>query len=316
MCTSALWLVCVSLLLSPSRSCFQCFVESSVSSRLCSGHILTEHNVINVDACFRKLERIFNNDKRVIEAGRVGKGYDKQLKDILDSQILPVVEEFDTKKNKDTVYEERLQTAADNFISAASKLPRVTGCFPPCGFQSSGSVYNCVTCKYDSCEFPLDCPVKDVKVMESSRSQVRCEVPFTLPDDIEVIWRFAEEVKTQQGQFKELTAGVDRLYSIPSTSLHHQGTYQCEIYSGQHSIVRLYYYLTGCGGPHRAAGDIRPVSAPRRAFTPCTRWSSPLPPPPSLATASHRLFNFCASAALPLSGGSLFVITTRANQSH
>ncbi|XP_034553492.1 sperm acrosome membrane-associated protein 6 isoform X1 [Notolabrus celidotus] len=244
MCTSALWLVCVSLLLSPSRSCFQCFVESSVSSRLCSGHILTEHNVINVDACFRKLERIFNNDKRVIEAGRVGKGYDKQLKDILDSQILPVVEEFDTKKNKDTVYEERLQTAADNFISAASKLPRVTGCFPPCGFQSSGSVYNCVTCKYDSCEFPLDCPVKDVKVMESSRSQVRCEVPFTLPDDIEVIWRFAEEVKTQQGQFKELTAGVDRLYSIPSTSLHHQGTYQCEIYSGQHSIVRLYYYLT------------------------------------------------------------------------
>lgn len=57
---------------------------------------------------------------------------------------------------------------------------------------------------------------------------------------------FVGQVKTQQvDQFKEVTAGVDRLYSIPSTSLQHQGTYQCEIYSGQRSIVRLYYYLTG-----------------------------------------------------------------------
>ncbi|TKS81895.1 hypothetical protein D9C73_016002 [Collichthys lucidus] len=34
------------------------------------------------------------------------------------------------------------------------------------------------------------------------------------------------------------------LYSIPSASLQHQGTYQCEIYSDSRSIVRLYYYLT------------------------------------------------------------------------
>lgn len=46
-------------------------------------------------------------------------------------------------------------------------------------------------------------------------------------------------------QFKEVTVGVDRLYSIPSVNLWHQGTYQCEIYSGQLSIVRLYYYISG-----------------------------------------------------------------------
>ncbi|KAF7656227.1 hypothetical protein LDENG_00044830 [Lucifuga dentata] len=45
-------------------------------------------------------------------------------------------------------------------------------------------------------------------------------------------------------QFIEVTSGVDRLYSIPSTRLQHQGTYQCEIYSDKRSIVRLYYYLT------------------------------------------------------------------------
>ncbi|XP_063734925.1 sperm acrosome associated 6 [Eleginops maclovinus] len=174
-----------------------------------------------------------------------GKGYDKQLKGLLDVEILPMVEEFDKKLNNDTVYEERLQTAADNFIAAASKLPRVSGCLPPCGFQSAGAVYNCITCQYDSCELPLDCPVKEIKAMENSRNQMWCVVPFHLPEDIEVIWRFAEEVKTQQvDQFKEVTAGLDTLYSIPSTSLQHVGTYQCEIYSGQRSIVRLFFYLT------------------------------------------------------------------------
>ncbi|XP_062278977.1 sperm acrosome associated 6 [Scomber scombrus] len=245
MCTSALWFVCISLLFSTSLSCYQCFVNVPDSLRLCWGHILTEHNVRNVDSCFRKLDRIFNNDQRVIQAGRVGKGYDKQLKEILDAEILPMAQEFDKKLNNDTVYEERLQTAADNFIAAASKLPRVSGCFPPCGFQSTGAVYNCITCQYDSCKFPLDCPVKEIKVTENSRIRMWCDVLFPLPNGIEIIWRFAEEVKTQQvDQFQEVTAGVDKLYSIPSTSLQHQGTYQCEIYSGQRSIVRLYYFLT------------------------------------------------------------------------
>eukprot|EP00064_Thunnus_orientalis_P009172 superscaffoldBa00001150_g9195 len=188
MCTSALWFVCLSLLFSTSLSCYQCFVDVQDSLRLCWGHILTEHNVRNVDACFRKLDRIFNNDQRVIQAGRVGKGYDKQLKEILDAEILPMAEEFDKKLNN----------------------------------------------------------VKEIKVTENSRTRMRCDVPFPLPNDIEMVWRFAEEVKTQQvDQFKEVTAGVDRLYSIPSASLQHQGTYQCEIYSGQRSIVRLYYYITG-----------------------------------------------------------------------
>ncbi|KAG8010169.1 hypothetical protein GBF38_014370 [Nibea albiflora] len=47
----------------------------------------------------RRLDRIFNNDEGVIEAGRVGNGYDKQLKEILNAEILPIVEEFDEKLN-------------------------------------------------------------------------------------------------------------------------------------------------------------------------------------------------------------------------
>lgn len=72
MCTSALWFMCVSLLFSKSLSCYQCFVNVEDSFRLCWGHILTEHNVRNVDSCFRMLDHIFNNNQRVIQAGRVG----------------------------------------------------------------------------------------------------------------------------------------------------------------------------------------------------------------------------------------------------
>ncbi|KAM4600968.1 sperm acrosome membrane-associated protein 6 [Polymixia lowei] len=242
---SVVWVLHVVALLSPSLGCYQCFVDVRDSLQLCWGHVLTEYNIRNVDSCFRKLDRIFNNDERVIEAGRVGEGYDEQLKNILEAEILPMMEEFDRKLNNDTVYEQRLQTAADNFIAAASKLPGVSGCFPPCGFQEAGAVYNCITCQYDSCEFPLDCPIKHIQVMENSRTRMQCDVPFLLPLDIEVVWRYAAEVKTQQmGQFKDVTVGLDRLYSIPSASPHHQGTYQCEIYADRRSLVRLYYHLT------------------------------------------------------------------------
>ncbi|XP_034083836.1 sperm acrosome membrane-associated protein 6 [Gymnodraco acuticeps] len=310
MCKSALCLVCVSLLLGPSLSCYQCFVEVQDSLRLCWGHILTEHNVRNVDSCFRKLDRIFNNHERVIEAGRVGKGYDKQLKELLDGEILPMVEEFDKKRNNDTVYEERLQTAADNFIAAASKLPRgETGLWMPpsmcctfmhpSGFQSAGAVYNCITCQYDSCELPLDCPVKEVTAMENSRSQMWCEVPFHLPGNIEVIWRFAEEVKTQQvDQFKEVTAGLDTLYSIPSSSLQHVGTYQCEIYSGQRSIVRLYFYLTVT--PQVVAGHTELQEIFDLSLLPGGRFlPAPAGPPHSLTT-SPLLLTACLTALLLL----------------
>ncbi|KAM7382713.1 hypothetical protein PAMP_002432 [Pampus punctatissimus] len=208
-------------------SCYQCFVDVEDSLRLCWGHILTEHNVRNVDACFRKLDRIFNNNQSVIQAGRVGKGYDKQLKEILDAEILPMADEMDKQLNNDTLYEERLQTAADNFIAAASKLPR-------------GETWS----------LPLSFIISSIKLNSVSFQQVfRVQVQFTTVSPVSmtpVNSLLTVQVKTQQvDQFKDVTAGVDRLYSIPSTSLQHQGTYQCEIFSVQGSITRLYYYLIG-----------------------------------------------------------------------
>ncbi|XP_014844882.1 PREDICTED: sperm acrosome membrane-associated protein 6-like [Poecilia mexicana] len=244
-CMAVLWLASVSLLICPSLSCYICFIKPQVSGRLCTGYIVEETNVNSVDECFRMLDRIFNTNETVIEAGRVAGGLEGKLKEILEAEILPIAREFQAKWIMDTVYESRLQKAADNFIAAASKLPRDTQCIPPCGFQNIDAAYNCDTCQYDSCLFPLDCPVEETEVMEGRGIEMRCDVPFDLPNDIEVVWRFAEQFKTQETeQFKEVTAGPDRLYFISSTSSQHTGTYQCEIFSGTRSIVRLYFYIT------------------------------------------------------------------------
>nr|XP_057941660.1 sperm acrosome associated 6 isoform X1 [Doryrhamphus excisus]XP_057941661.1 sperm acrosome associated 6 isoform X1 [Doryrhamphus excisus]XP_057941663.1 sperm acrosome associated 6 isoform X1 [Doryrhamphus excisus] len=241
----ALSSLCFTLVFQPSLGCFDCFITVEESTSMCLGYMMTEHNLINLDNCFATLKRLFTDNPQVIEAGRVGKGSDSQLKKIMQAQIQPLLKEFKNKKTYDTVYEEKLQTAADNFIAAASKLPRVTGCIPPCGFQMQGEVYDCISCMYDSCSFQLDCPVERITAAENTPTQMWCNVQFPLPSSTEIIWRFAEQVETQDiDKFEQITVGEDKLYSIPSTRMHHQGTYQCEIYSKKSSIVRLYYYIT------------------------------------------------------------------------
>ncbi|KAM9489032.1 sperm acrosome membrane-associated protein 6 [Clarias gariepinus] len=225
-------------------SCYQCFIDTDESINLCWGHTVSEYNIRNIDSCFKTLDRIFNNNPRVIEAAKVGRGHDSVLKEILRAEIMPIVEEFHQHMHNDTVYEVRLQAAAETFIVMASGLPRASGCFPPCGFQSLGTVYNCMTCQYDSCEFPLDCPLQEITVAENNRTQMWCHVPFVLPSDIQIVWRYAEAETMLMDQFKEVTVGMDKLFSIPSARLEHTGTYQCEIFSQERSLVRIYYHLT------------------------------------------------------------------------
>lgn len=71
-------LLCITWLLGCSLGCYQCFISSQDSGRLCRGHTkdgkslwgIPSHD--DIDACFKKLDVIFNNDPRVISAGRVG----------------------------------------------------------------------------------------------------------------------------------------------------------------------------------------------------------------------------------------------------
>ncbi|XP_048840707.1 sperm acrosome associated 6 isoform X1 [Brienomyrus brachyistius] len=244
-------------------SCFQCFVDADETSRLCKGYILSGYDIVNLDHCFNAIYRIFNNTK-VIQAAHVAGGYEDELRNIMLAQIMPLIKEFETTNHYDFVYEDRLQKAADSFITEASRLPRAFQCVPPCGFQESAATYDCVTCLYKICGFSLDCPGLNITGVEHNGTEILCDVPFPLPADIEVVWRFADEVKTELvDHFKELTIGVDLLYTIPSLRLDHEGTYQCEIFSNHHSVIRNYYHLTvipqpptGCVELHHVFGNV------------------------------------------------------------
>nr|XP_015224237.1 PREDICTED: uncharacterized protein LOC107080082 [Lepisosteus oculatus] len=87
--------------------------------------------------------------------------------------------------------------------------------------------------------------VKELAVPERNRTVLRCEVGFSLPQDLQISWKFARQVRTQNTeQFEELTLGTDRIYAIPSTRPAQEGTYLCEIFTQERSIARVYYHLT------------------------------------------------------------------------
>lgn len=65
-------LVCASVTVSPSSSCLQCFVDPNDAVRMCWGYIIIEHDVRNIGECMRMVDRIFNHNKTVMDAGRVG----------------------------------------------------------------------------------------------------------------------------------------------------------------------------------------------------------------------------------------------------
>lgn len=74
----AMRLLCAAWLPGFSLGCYQCFISAAESSRLCLGYIrdgasmsgLPSHD--DIEACFEKLDVIFNNNPSVIAAGRVG----------------------------------------------------------------------------------------------------------------------------------------------------------------------------------------------------------------------------------------------------
>ncbi|XP_053090998.1 sperm acrosome associated 6 isoform X14 [Pangasianodon hypophthalmus] len=174
----------------------------------------------------------------------------------------------------DTVYEVRLQAAADTFITMASGLPRASGCFPPC--------------------------VQEITVEENNRTQMWCHVPFILPSDIQIVWRYAEIKTLLMDQFEEVTVGMDKLFSIPSARLEHSGTYQCEIFSQERSLVRIYYHLTVV--PNEVVGHAELQDVFDKALLPAGQFllSASIPPFSLLRLPSPDLLTICLTSLLLL----------------
>ncbi|KAL4597532.1 sperm acrosome membrane-associated protein 6 isoform X1 [Arapaima gigas] len=143
--TSAVWPLLFCTAVDVSTSCFLCFVDLNDIVTLCLAYYTQNHR-----DCALLAEEIINNNQKVIEAGRVAEGYERQLKDILYAPIAPHLSDYDGTLKDDEYYTNLFQSIADNFTAEASKLPR--------GLQPYGRGYNCIDCQYDDCGYPIDCP--------------------------------------------------------------------------------------------------------------------------------------------------------------
>ncbi|KAM9783331.1 sperm acrosome membrane-associated protein 6 [Neosynchiropus ocellatus] len=105
-----------SLLFRPVVPCYDCLIEMSDTVTLCSAFRFT------TQVCFATIDELVSYNPEVIEAGKVGPGHDRDLKDILMDEINSIKDEYYNNHLKQD--EKRLQRFAENFIAAASKLPR------------------------------------------------------------------------------------------------------------------------------------------------------------------------------------------------
>src|SRR4029434_9102163 len=65
-------------------------------------------------------------------------------------------------------------------------------------------------CGCVSCIHMHGVPVEKLMVWENNRTQMRCDVLFPLPGDIEVVWRYAEVRLTTAGEKRHFSTPVNR----------------------------------------------------------------------------------------------------------
>lgn len=68
-------LLCLSVSVTRLSGCLWCFITPNDCVRLCWGHILIEENVRNIESCMKLLDQMFNFNKTIINAGRVGEEF-------------------------------------------------------------------------------------------------------------------------------------------------------------------------------------------------------------------------------------------------
>ncbi|XP_061145036.1 sperm acrosome associated 6 [Syngnathus typhle] len=259
------------------EGCSQCLVKLELKTSVCL-------KAKDVGRCFEKFN-VFNSAE-VVQASRVEKTHVEPLKAMLATKLKNLDERIE---HNDPEFLEKLQSEVDDFIAEASKMPR--------GFQDG--VFNCIPCRLEPCDLPLDCPVQNRSVEEGKPIQMLCEAAFKLPPNTENVWRFADFLRTQEIEmFEDVVEGKDNLFAISSATKDHQGTYQCEVLANEVSVVRIYYFLKVIP-PNVKFGHSELEKIFQLSLLPGENLHA-ASPPPSQQLPSIVLISFCFTSLLLL----------------
>ncbi|XP_032863029.2 sperm acrosome membrane-associated protein 6 [Tyto alba] len=173
----------------------------------------------------------------------VGSGQREALQQI----IMDALNYLEKQKDKKP-FEVSLQEAVNIIWMKLSQLEEAPACIPPCGYQPAARVFQCATCQFVDCQFPLDCPVQDMWTRADEAITLHCDVPFATPSDLPVTWMFAKDLRTQDlAVFDELKESVEGPLSL---TLHDpiSGTIACCLGVLSEPLIRKYFYLNVSGG--------------------------------------------------------------------
>ncbi|XP_051665456.1 sperm acrosome membrane-associated protein 6 isoform X1 [Manacus candei] len=232
---AGLWLwVALVLCLPGVHSCLLCFGPPKMREQLCRE--ITGASAKNPKN--KKCQEDLVEAAKPLASVAVGAGQHDELRDI----VLDALYYIEEQKNKKPL-NKSLQEAVDTIWVKLSRMTKVPACVPPCGFQPDARVFQCATCHFADCEFPLDCPVQDLRTYTDETIVLLCDVPFSFPGSLPVTWMYVPNLRTQDmSLFKELKGNPKNPSSL-TIEEPAPGTVACRLGEVSKPFVRKFFYL-------------------------------------------------------------------------
>ncbi|XP_071431460.1 sperm acrosome membrane-associated protein 6 [Pithys albifrons albifrons] len=253
--------------------CLLCFGSPTQRSQLCEDITGVSEDDPKHKQCLEALVEA----AKPLASVTVGAGQREELRDIVMDALYYVEEQKDKKP-----FNKSLQEAVNTVWVKLSQLEKVPACIPPCGLQPAARVFQCATCRFMDCKFPLDCPMQELWTYTDETLVLRCDVPFAIPAGLPVTWMFAPNVRTEEiSLFKELQGNPGK----PSRLTIEQpepGTVACRLGEPFEPVARKFFYLNVSEG---SMAEERSLQA---MFSTVLHWrhnETPVPPLPVLGLA-------------------------------
>ncbi|XP_009887204.1 PREDICTED: uncharacterized protein LOC104289887 [Charadrius vociferus] len=166
------------------------------------------------------------------------------------------------------------------------------------GYQPAARVFQCATCRFVDCQFPLDCPVQDMWAHADEAITLHCDVPFATPPNLPITWMFAKDLHTQDlALFEELQESVEGPLSLTLRDPT-PGTIACHLGVLSEPLVRKYFYL------NVSEGSVKADQGLQARFRAVLRW-------PHGRTPLHHIASLGLGLGLALGSMALVLLLIR-----
>ncbi|XP_012669137.1 sperm acrosome membrane-associated protein 6 [Otolemur garnettii] len=240
-------------------ACLICFTTYTERLRICK--MFAGMNSPELKRC----EEVFTDAFQGLEDIEINYNERNHLHDAF-TQMIHSLQELATAQGS---FEVAFSDAAEKMKEVIVQLTEAQDCIPPCGLQEASRRFRCSGCYPKICNFPVDCPVRDVTVTRGNQAMFSCVVNFQLPEkELTYSWKFAEGLRTQDlSYFRDMPRAHGYVARIRPAQPKHRGTFSCLITHDQSLLARLYFFLNVTGPPPRGETELQ------RTFKEVLRWA-------------------------------------------